>query len=59
MDDEAKFGPRLSPAELREAIGNLCLMAEAVMNDARQTFVMFCPDFCHPAYRSHPLYDKM
>ena len=34
-------------------------MAEAVMNDARQTFVMFCPDFCHPAYRSHPLYEKM
>ena len=29
------------------------------MNDARQTFVMFCPDFCHPAYRSHPLYEKM
>ena len=34
-------------------------MAEAVMNDARQTFVMFCPDFCHAAYRPHPLYDKM
>ena len=29
------------------------------MNDARQTFVMFCPDFCHPAYRAHPLYEKM
>ena len=21
--------------------------------------LMFCPDFCHAAYRSHPLYEKM
>ncbi len=34
-------------------------MAEAVMNDARQTFLMFCPDFCDPVYRSHPLYENM
>jgi len=34
-------------------------MAEAVMNDVRQTFMMFCPDFCHPAYRCHPLYPEI
>ena len=47
------------PAPNGVRVRNLCLMAEAVMNDARQTFVMFCPDFCHAAYRSHPLYEKM
>jgi uptake hydrogenase large subunit len=36
-------------------IRNLCLMAEAVMNDARHTFLMFAPDFCNPAYKRHPL----
>ena len=40
-------------------IRNLCLMAEAVMNDARHTFLMFAPDFCNPAYKQHPLYDTM
>ena len=30
-------------------IRNLCLMAEAVMNDARHTFLMFAPDFCNRA----------
>jgi uptake hydrogenase large subunit len=40
-------------------IRNLCLMAEAVMNDARHTFLMFAPDFCNPAYRNHPLYDPI
>jgi len=49
----------IQPAPNGVRVRNLCLMAEAVMNDARQTFVMFCPDFCHPAYRSHPLYEKM
>ena len=48
----------IQPAPNGVRVRNLCLMAEAVMNDARQTFVMFCPDFCHPAYRSHPLYEK-
>ena len=49
----------IQPAPNGVRVRNLCLMAEAVMNDARQTFVMFCPDFCHAAYRSHPLYDKI
>ena len=48
----------IQPAPNGVRVRNLCLMAEAVMNDARQTFVMFCPDFCHPAYRSHPLYEQ-
>ena len=40
-------------------IRNLCLMAEAVMNDARHTFLMFAPDFCNPAYKRHPLYETL
>ena len=40
-------------------IRNVCLMAEAVMNDARHTFLMFAPDFCNPAYKNHPLYDAI
>ena len=45
---EDAWGIRPAPNGVR--VRNLCLMAEAVMNDARQTFVMFCPDFCHPTY---------
>ena len=40
-------------------IRNLCLMAEAVMNDARHTFLMFAPDFCNPAYKRHPLFEAV
>ena len=49
----------MRPAPNGVRVRNLCLMAEAVMNDVRQTFVMFCPDFCHPAYRCHPLYPEI
>jgi Ni,Fe-hydrogenase I large subunit len=40
-------------------IRNLCLTAEAVMNDARHTFLMFAPDFCNSAYQKHPLYETI
>jgi len=40
-------------------IRNLCLMAEAVMNDARHTFLMFAPDFCNLAYKKHPLFEAV
>jgi Ni,Fe-hydrogenase I large subunit len=32
-------------------IRNLCLMAEGIQNDLRQTFLFFAPDFCNPRYR--------
>ncbi|MBI5120064.1 MAG: nickel-dependent hydrogenase large subunit [Rhodospirillales bacterium] len=35
-------------------IRNLCLMAEEVQSDCRQTFLMFCIDLCHPAYAALP-----
>jgi uptake hydrogenase large subunit len=54
---EDAWGVQPAPNGVR--VRNLCLMAEAVMNDARQTFLMFCPDFCHPAYRSHPRYPEI
>ena len=35
-------------------IRNLCLMAEGIQNDLRQTFLFFAPDFCHARYVSAP-----
>ncbi|MBU1665066.1 MAG: nickel-dependent hydrogenase large subunit [Gammaproteobacteria bacterium] len=37
-------------------IRNLCLMAEGIQNDLRQTFLFFAPDFCNPRYGEHPLF---
>ncbi len=39
-------------------IRNLCLMAEGIQNDLRQTFLFFLPDLCNPRYREHPLYEQ-
>lgn len=36
-------------------IRNLCLMAENVQSDLRQTFLFFVADFLHARYASHPL----
>jgi uptake hydrogenase large subunit len=54
---ETAYGLPIAPNGTR--IRNLCLMAESVMSDARHTFLMFTPDFCNPAYRQHPLYDRV
>jgi Ni,Fe-hydrogenase I large subunit len=54
---ETAYGSPIAPNGTR--IRNLCLMAEAVMSDARHTFLMFAPDFCNPAYSDHPLFSEM
>lgn len=36
-------------------IRNLCLMAENVQSDIRQTFLFFAPDLLNPKYADHPL----
>jgi hydrogenase large subunit len=36
-------------------IRNLCLIAEGLQNDLRQTF-FFAPDLCHPRYAADPLH---
>lgn len=36
-------------------IRNLCLLAETVQSDLRQTFLFFTPDFCHPRYAQHAM----
>jgi len=36
-------------------VRNLCLMAENVQSDIRQTFLFFVPDFLHSSYADHPL----
>ncbi len=40
-------------------IRNLCLMAEGIQNDLRQTFLFFAPDFCNPRYRSQPWFEAL
>lgn len=40
-------------------IRNLCLIAEGLQNDLRQTFLFFAPDLCHPRYAADPLYAPM
>lgn len=44
------------PAAVR--IRNLCLMAEIVQNDLRQTFLFFTADFCHPKYAQHAFFEQ-
>lgn len=36
-------------------VRNLCLMAENLQSDLRQSFLFFTPDLCHPAYAAHPM----
>ena len=36
-------------------VRNLCLMAENVQSDLRQSFLFFTPDFCNAIYAAHPL----
>ncbi|WP_374266071.1 nickel-dependent hydrogenase large subunit [Zoogloea sp.] len=37
-------------------VRNLCLMAENVQSDLRQSFLFFTPDFLNPRYAAQPLY---
>jgi Ni,Fe-hydrogenase I large subunit len=48
-------GIPVPPNALR--IRNLCLMAETVQSDLRQSFLFFTADFCHPKYAARPLYE--
>jgi uptake hydrogenase large subunit len=36
-------------------VRNLCLLAETLQSDLRQSFLFFTPDFCDAAYAEHPL----
>ncbi len=44
------------PAAVR--IRHLCLMAEIVQNDLRQTFLFFTADFCHPKYAQQAFFEQ-
>ena len=48
---EMAYQAPVAPNGIR--IRNLCLMAESVMSDASQTFLMFAPDFCNQIYSTH------
>src|SRR5574343_449987 len=45
----------ITPPRHAVLIRNLCLMAENLQSDLRQTFLFFTPDFCNPVYAGHPL----
>jgi hydrogenase large subunit len=36
-------------------VRNLCLMAENLQSDLRQSFLFFTPDLCNPAYAAQPM----
>ncbi len=40
-------------------IRNLCLIAEGIQNDLRQTFLFFTPDFCNHRYRNRSWFAEM
>ncbi|WP_415903569.1 nickel-dependent hydrogenase large subunit [Neptuniibacter sp. QD29_5] len=40
-------------------VRNICLLAEELQSDCRQTFLMFTPDLCHPNYSKLKLYDEI
>lgn len=40
-------------------IRNLCLIAEGIQNDLRQTFLFFAPDFCNPRYQGRPWFNEL
>mgnify|MGYP003344028652 CR=1 FL=1 len=40
-------------------IRNLCLMAEGLQNDLRQTFLFFAPDLCNPRYVDEVWYEQI
>jgi hydrogenase large subunit len=54
---ETAFGCTVAPNGTR--VRNLCLMAEEVQSDARQTFLMFAVDFCNEAYRAEAEFDAV
>lgn len=49
-------GIPVPPAAIR--IRNLCLMAETVQSDLRQSFLFFSADFCHPKYAGRSFYQQ-
>jgi hydrogenase large subunit len=40
-------------------IRNLCLIAEGLQNDLRQTLLFFAPDFCSPRYAREPWFAEV
>jgi hydrogenase large subunit len=54
---EHAWGVAVPPNASR--IRNLCLLAEAIQSDMRQTFLFFAPDFCQERYQGHPLFDEL
>ncbi|MDV7338363.1 nickel-dependent hydrogenase large subunit [Terasakiella sp. A23] len=42
---------KISVPDNGKRLRNICLLAEEVLSDCRQTFLMFTPDLCHDRYK--------
>lgn len=49
----------ITPPPNAVRVRNICLLAEEIQSDCRQTFLMFSPDLCHPTYKEHTLYPEL
>lgn len=54
---EVAWGCEVAPNGQR--IRNLCVMAESVQSDVRQSFLMFTIDLCHERYADRPGWDEV
>lgn len=49
----------ITPPAHATHIRDLCLMAETLQSDLRQSFLFFTPDFCHPRYAGHAMAEEI
>lgn len=49
----------ITPPANAVRVRNICLLAEEIQSDCRQTFLMFSPDLCNTTYKSHSLYPEL
>lgn len=49
----------LHPPANATRVRNLCLGAESLQSDLRQSFLFFAPDFCQPGYAQQPEYARI
>jgi len=50
---------RVTPPPNAVRIRNLCLLAEGLQNDLRQSVLFFAADFCNPRYRDQPWFAEV
>lgn len=49
----------ITPPPNAVRVRNICMLAEEIQSDCRQTFLMFAPDLCHTGYTGQPGFDEI